>query len=218
MGIILLSQLFLIFLYIIYLIIKQDSEIESCFVTNKQINFQDCINLISTFEKLNNKDYSKVKKNITFYFSDNILTEAELNRIDDLIIDSYYDNYSKKFVAFRKADFFSKLINFTVLLASVIYFNLIFTSFNEYDSNLSLIIWQSVLTILLFIIPLVFYLTQVGVISLFLMMISVFFPNKGSIRLARVTFDEIIKSLKPGGRKTRVILQGPRIGRGILPF
>ncbi len=206
-------EFFLVSSFFLYLLLKRDNTDDSFFTQQKLNDKNNLLEIISTLEKINEIDYSSVKKKIIACFADNELSEPEIDRLEEYLVYAYFKGFKKRFTPFKKADGFLKLIYIFTLICSFVYFNLII--YNAADSqhliNNNLIWWQIFLSVILFIVPVLFWLIQLGVISLILTGLSGLLPNKGSVFRAQITIDELIKLLKPGGRNTPVELGRPNM-------
>jgi hypothetical protein len=206
-------HILLLLVYILYLIVKPDNLDDQYFIPKRQESEKELYKIITDLETTHKQDYSTIKKRITSYFSDNRLTDNESIKIENYIVDTYFQGFVDRLIPLKKADLFLKTINILTLIFSFIYFNLIIHSVAKKNDLLidNFIYWQIGISLLLFIVPLVFWLLQLGLLSMFLLVISLIFPNKGSLRRAQILIDEIIKSIKPGGRTTTVGIGKPTI-------
>jgi hypothetical protein len=206
-------HILLLLFYVLYLIIKPDNEEDQYFILKRQESEKELYKIITDLETTHKQDYSTTKKRITSYFADNRLTTNESIKIEQYLVDCYFQGFKDRLLPFKKADLFLKSLITLTLIISFIYFNSIIYFVAKENGLLTdnFIFLQIGISILLFIVPLVFCLLQLGLLSMLLLMFSFMFSSKGSLRRVQIIIDEIIKSIKPGGRTTTVGICKPTI-------
>lgn len=206
-------HILLLLVYVLYLIIKPDNVEDQYFIIKRQESEKELYKIITDLEATNKQDYSTTKKRITSYFADNRLSDRESIKIEQYIVNCYFQGFKDRVLPFKKADLFLKTISILTLIFSFIYFNSIIYYVAKENGLLTdnFIFLQIGISILLFIVPLAFWLLQLGLLSMLLLMFSFIFSNKGSLRRVQIIIDEIIKSIKPGGRTTTVGIGKPTI-------
>lgn len=197
----------IIIIYSLYLLLKTSNKQDEFFHVSRKIKKETIIARIKLLEEINDADYSADIKEIERYYSDGRITEAEASKMENIITNTYFNNFNTKWKAFKSADFGMKLLFIFLLLYGFVYVNLVFIAcYNKLEAfGLSKEIVLLIINCSL-ILPYLFSLTLLGFLSTFLSLLNVRFSERGGINRASITCEELVKSLKPGGRKTKIVL------------
>lgn len=182
-----------------------------------EIKEDNLIEQIRILGKINGEDYEEQVKQFRLFFADNVISEREYNEIDRFITKAYFNNFESRWIPFKKADIILLLVCVYVILASYFTLNSIIISSNEYKA-ISFVSFKnnfmnsssSLIEIIVigFILLYIFSLLILGSYSMIFTASSAIFPRKGNIVRRSYILDEMIKTLKPGGRLTTFMV-GP---------
>ena len=204
--ILLYSPLVLSGVYILYVLIKPNNESDEFFELSRKLTLENLMHRIDQLEKINNADYSKEKVRIKSFYKDHRLSQKEFDQLEDIITNTYFDGFQRKWTSFRKSDILLKAIFVFSIIGGFLLFGFIIYEINI-EKELELRIWHCILaTLILFPIPMVFIVMYLGLFSVLLSLLRFVFPQKGSLFRAAILSEELIKGLKPGGRSTEIDL------------
>jgi hypothetical protein len=193
-------------IYVIHLILKEPNENDEFFHLSAHTDKESIIRRIQLLEKLNNKDYSRDIKEIERFYSDGRITPREEEKIEKIITNSYFNQFEKRWSAYRMADPVMKAIFVFMLCYGFVFVTLVFTSIvaaNKYPIDATPYLLIANLSLIL---PYLFSLTLLGFFNMILAMCNLKFSNRGGLNRACLTAEELVRSLKPGGRKTEIVL------------
>ncbi len=194
-------------IYSLYLLIKTKNIQDEFFYLSRKTKKETILARIKLLEEINQTEYKSDIKEIEKYYSDGRITEAEANNLEKIITNAYFNNFKEKWSAFKRADFPLKFIFILSLLYGFVYVNLVFVAgfsqLHDVDVSLTVILIAVNASLIL---PYLFSLTLLGFLATFLAMLNLPFSEHGGINRAVITSEELVKALKPGGRKTRVQL------------
>lgn len=194
--------IFLSILLIIISFISPQNIHDQFFSYKNTLDRETIIKRLEYLEEINQKNYGDEKKKINGYFADNKLTDHELTLIEKIIINRYFDKFNKRWIAFRRSPFMLKTIFLLSLLNGFVVFGLILFLITE--ENVDPDWWAICLyPIGLFPMSLIIGFLFLGVLSMFFTVLT-FFTGRGSIIRISLLLDELLKSLKPGGRNTAI--------------
>lgn len=204
MVVIIFFHVGLVVLFLLYLLVKPDNKYDRIFQIKRHGNEQEMLSIVTELEQINQTTYPEFKKEVIHYFSDQRITNQEDIRLEDRLLDAFFLGFQRRMIPFKRADFLLKIIYLGTFILNLAYFNyLVYTmKFLDEYSLFKVILILGGVNLLLFLIPLLFSLFQLGLISMILSLFTAIFPAKGSIFRAQLTLDELIKLLKPGGRNT----------------
>ncbi len=168
-------------------------------------------------EEKNGAKYPKMYEFIEKYFQDKQLSTGELSRLEEFITHMYFNSFKQKWASFRQSNFLIKIYFFATLIVSIFHFNAVFFANHVPVSSLqvdwSLFIPLNTIGLIVSYVLFIGYLTFS---SMLLMVFSSIFGNKkGALVRTYITLDELVKCMKPGGRKTPVNMSSFRNFIGI---
>ncbi len=204
MVVIIFFHIGIVLLFLLYLVIKPDNQYDRLFQIKRHRNELEMLRIVNELEQINQTTYPEFKKEVIHYFSDQRITNQEDIRLEDRLLDAFFLGFQRRMIPFKRADFLLKLLYLGTFILNLAYFNYLVYTMNFLDecSLSKVVLILAAVNILLFLIPLLFSLFQLGLISMILSIFTAIFPAKGSIFKAQLTLDELIKLLKPGGRNT----------------
>lgn len=194
----------ILILFMLYLLVKPDNKCDRLFQIKRHKNEIEMLKIVDELEQINQTSYPNFKKEIVLYFSDLRITNQEDIRLEKKLLDTFFLDFQKRWIPFKRADFFLKIIYSGTFALNFFYFNyIVYTGWYLGDKPpAKMILILLGVNILLFLLPLLFALFQLGLISMVLSIFTAIFPGKGSVFRAQLTLDELMKLLKPGGRNT----------------
>ena len=144
------------------------------------------------------------RKNIDRYLNQYpMINETISTRIEYYFQTAYFNNFKEKYIAFKSAGL---LINSFVIIILVLT-NLGITAFGydylRFSQEYSFLKFYLLFSLILTPITILITVLQFLIIGVILSFISLF-DNSGKIRRFSVHLDEMVRSLKPGGRKAEV--------------
>lgn len=204
MVIIILFHVGLLVLFLLYLLVKPDNKYDRLFQIKRHSNETEMLKIVDELEQINQTKYPNFKKEVLLYFSDQRITNQEDIRLEKKLLDIFFLDFQKRWIPFKRADFFLKVIYSVTFVLNFFYFNyIVYTGWYLEDKSLTkMILILFSVNLLLFLLPLLFAFFQLGLISMILSIFTAIFPRKGSAFRAQLTLDELMKLLKPGGRNT----------------
>lgn len=201
-----LIPLSVIVVYAIYVLVKPQSETDEFFYLHKNLSQEALIRRIEILGNVHRKDFSKETEKIKRYFLDGILSEKELEYLEDLITRTYFDGFQKRWSVFRRAELVEKSV-FVFLFCSGILTTAIGTAYAmDRTPDFSDVVNGLLPALLLVPLPYIAILMILGILSFILSILRFTFPRKGSLLKATIFSEEFIKALKPGGRSTEIVL------------
>jgi len=204
----------LILFYILYLIFKEPSRDDLFFLMRNLQSQEKLLKTIDSLEIQNKSDYSYIRAKIRSFFADNRLSQGEIILIEEYLLNTYFEGFKSRFIAFKKADIYLKLIYVLSLIWSFVLFNIIIFEMTESKDFNEEKLWLHIgISVVFFVVPLLFWLVQLGLFSVVMLVISSMLPQIGSLNRAHLTLDELIKLIKPFGRNTPVKLGWPNQGQ-----
>jgi len=204
MAVIIFFHVGIVVLFLLYLVIKPDNKYDRLFQIKRHSNEHEMLSIVTELEQINQTSYPEFKKEVVHYFSDQRITNQEDIRLEDRLLDAFFLGFQRRMIPFKRADFFLKILYLGTFILNLAYFNyLVYTVKFLKECSLSEFILILIgANLLFFLIPLIFSLFQLGLISMILSPLTALFTSKGSIFRAQLTLDELMKLLKPGGRNT----------------
>jgi hypothetical protein len=204
MVVIILFHVGIVVLFLLYLLVKPDNKYDRLFQIKRHSNEHEMLRIVNELEQINQTTYPEFKKEVLHYFSDHRITNQEDIRLEYRLLEAFFLGFQKRMIPFKRADFLLKIIYLGTFILNLVYFNyLVYTmEFLDECSLIKVILILVGVNLLLFLIPLLFSLFQLGLISMILSIFTAIFPVKGSVFRAQLTLDELMKLLKPGGRNT----------------
>jgi hypothetical protein len=208
-----------VFVYGCFMVIKRPVIDDKFFHLAKRLEEQAIIERIIMLGEMNSKDYSKEIVQVKKYFQDGRITWGEAEAIEKIITNTYFNGFERRWIAFKKADpslkfFFIFCIAYSFFIINwIVYFG---TNTPKIGDNERLITYAIANGTL--ILPYIGTLILTGGLSTFLSFLDMVLDNKGGVTRAAITSGELVKALKPGGRSTKVILNGPSMSRMAGPF
>lgn len=207
-----LTPVLMMGVYICFLLILPASDEDKFFVSRDNPSLEHFLTRIGLLEKFTGKSFTMKKRVIISIFSERKISAHDRESIENNLISAYFGNFPNRWIALRKADPFLKVIFFTCFLFGFIYFNFILlniitpdqTSTNEVLSEENRRIILGGFNLFLCIIPLMMGLMTFALFSTILSLLCLLLPGKAKLSKALVFTEEMMKSLKPGGRKTPV--------------
>lgn len=195
----------LLVLYPIYVLFRPDREADRYFLfLGGTENKEFVIGYLEMLEIINNRSYARQIKRLEALFSKRKRNQRDSDRIEIIIQQSYFNQFNDRWIAFKRADWPLRILILLCLLAGILSFVSIIATIREDDPD-PLTFSVFLLYFLIGIIPtFLFSLIIVGAYSLFFTILSIVFPNRGSVIRRSIILDEVIKGLKPGGRDTPV--------------
>jgi hypothetical protein len=207
-----------IILYVIYVLLKPQSEADEFFHLHKNLSQQALIRRIELLGHFHKKDFSKEKETINRYFLDGNLSDKELENLENLITRAYFDGFHKRWSVFLRADWAEKGV-FLASLCSAIMTVAVVMSYAQHKSpDLSDFMYGLLLAVILFPFTYAMVLIILGLLSFVLSIFRFIFPVRGSLLKATIFSEEFVKALKPGGRSTEVVLPKSSIFPGGVGF
>ena len=201
-----LTPLFLMLGYIVYLLVKPKTRVDQFFELSRELTMDELLKRIEILEELNGAHYPGAKKNVRAFYADQKLSQRELDRLEDIITNKYFDDYKKRWISFQKADFVLKIILVLTILAGFYVFSFVVMSLNIVENKGLSIATGILIGIIMFPISFMCALIYLGVQTMVLTIVRFAFPSHGALFQANVIVEEFIKSFKPGGRNTPVNL------------
>lgn len=197
----------LIIIYSLYLLIKPKDKKDEFFHLSQKAKKETILERIKLLEEINDADYSRDKIEIEKYYRDGRITESEASKMEKIITNTFFDNFKTKWKAFKSADTGMKILFLFLIVYGFVYVNLVFIAGYKHldEFGLSLEITLLIINASL-LLPYLFSLTLLGFLSTFLAMLNLRFSERGGINRAAITSEELVKALKPGGRKTQIVL------------
>ncbi len=199
---VLLIPLAILLAQILYSLFKQDNRDDRFFRFHKRLKKDELLEGIRYLEQLNQADYSRPKQKVEKYFADNRLSDKELEYLEEMMINTYFGGFTNRWTSFRKSPFLLIVFFAAAILNGFIAFPYILYLVNSdpmkgvyADIGTCILI-----SILLFPVPLILGFLYIGFSSVFLQIATFVVPGKGAPKRASITLEEMIKSLKPGGR------------------
>lgn len=219
MIIVILFHAGMLLLFLLYLLVKPDNKYDRVFQIKRHRSETEMLKIVDELEQINQTSYPNFRKEVLLYFSDRRITNQEDIRLEKRLLEIFFLGFQKRWIPFKHADFFVKIIYSGTFAINLFYFNyLVYTVGYLGEKPLTTMLLSLVVTnLLLFLIPLLFALFQLGLISMILSVFTAIFSGKGSIFRAQLTLDELMKLLKPGGRNTPTDVgsfKGPKGGWG----
>jgi hypothetical protein len=204
MATLILFHVGILVLFLLYLLVKPDNKYDRIFQIKRHSDEIEMLKIVEELEQINQTSYPNFKKEVVLYFSDQRITNQEDIRLEKKLLDTFFLDFRRRWIPYRKADFFLKTIYLGTFVLNFFYFNyIVYTHWYLGDKPLAkMILILLVVNIILFLIPLLFALFQLGLTSMLLSIFTAIFPSKGSVFRAQLTLDEMMKLLKPGGRNT----------------
>jgi hypothetical protein len=201
-----LAPFLLAVIYSFYLLIKRKDMHDEFFHLSRKTKKETMLERIRLLEKINQADYRSDMIEIEKFYSDGRITEAEADKMEKIITNTYFNNFQSKWIAFKRAEFPMKALFILSLLYGFVYVNLVFIEgYNGFETDLSLELILIIVNVSL-ILPYLFSLTLLGFLATFISMLNLSFSEYGGINRATITSEELVKALKPGGRKTKIVL------------
>jgi hypothetical protein len=202
------APVIIIILYCFYLLIRQKNIHDDFFHLSRKTTKETMIERIKMLEEMNQVEYRLDIMEIEKIYKDGIVTESEADRMEEIITNSYFNNFYGKWSAFKHADLSMKIIFIMCLAYGFVYVNLIFVIGIPLSSRYPISVPTSAVIFMnaSLILPFLFSLVLLGFFSMFLSMLNIPFNEYGGINRAAITSTELIRSLKPGGRKTKIVL------------
>jgi hypothetical protein len=201
------APIIIILIYSFYLLLKPANAEDRFFHLSRKLKKEVIHERIKLLEQIHNEDYRSDIIEIDKFYRDGRITEAEGNKIEKIITNTYFNYFKGRWSAFRLAELPMKIIFILCLVYGFIYVNLVFIELHEKwrqpDLTLQITLLIVNCTLLL---PYLFSLTLLGFMTTFLSMLNLKFNERGGINRAAITSEELVKALKPGGRKTKVVL------------
>lgn len=202
-----LAPVFLTIIYSLYLLVRPKNIHDEFFHLSRKIKKETMLERIRLLEQINQCSYAGDRAEIEKFYSDGRITEAEAIKMEQIITNTYFNNFKNKWIAFSRADLSLKCLFIIFVVYGFFYVNLVFiagySQIKEPDYSLQATLIVLNATLLL---PYLFALTSLGFLAVFIAMLNLVFSERGGINRAAITTEELIKALKPGGRKTPVIL------------
>ena len=201
------APVFLCILYCIYLVIRPASRADQFFQLSRRTKKESILKRLKILGELNSFDYQMYDREIERFYADGRITEREATRIERIITNTYFDHFSGRWAAFRRADASLKFMFFLMLAYGFVYVNLaVMYGYDKlHDPGMSKTSAFVLANATLFL-PFVFGILLAGILIITLELFNSLFSRYGGINRAAITCEEMIQSLKPGGRDTRVIV------------
>lgn len=193
----------LLFIIIKAIIVKDvNDDIVFQFANLKDENFTR--QTVVFLEQRNQVNYPKMYDFIEKYYADNRLTETEKGKLEEFITHIYFNSFQKKWMAFRLANWTTKLFFLFVVFTAWIHFNSIF-----FAKGILIESWKidwgyfALTNVFGFIVVYVISAGYLTLSSMIIQIVSSFFKGKkGSLIKSYIFIDELVKCYKPAGRKT----------------
>ncbi len=179
-------------MYTLFLLIKPQSEADQFFSFHSKTDEPSTIRRFLILSRMNGRDYSAEMMEVKKMFSDKRLDEKELDRLDNMVKERYFDNsYSLK-VIWKRIDtslkWTSTVVVFSIAFAVCIGFGArMFAETPNHEIDYS----DPAIFNGFFFFPIGIILGSLlqGVYGAFLLVVSMFFPSRGSVTRARVCMD-----------------------------
>ncbi|MBN1118445.1 MAG: hypothetical protein JXA77_14635 [Bacteroidales bacterium] len=127
------------------------------------------------------------------------------NQLEKYFQVAYFDNFKDRWIAIRTAGIIIKLFIIVVLFSTHLGVAAFGYEYLDLASNTSFIGFYLARSILLSPVTLLITITEFLIFGVFFSFVSIF-DKTGKFRRFSVHLDEIIRSLKPGGRDTKILL------------
>jgi hypothetical protein len=179
-------------MHALFLILKKQSETDNFFSLHSKTDEKSLIRRFLLLSQMNGRDYSAEMLEVKNMFSDHKLDEREIERLDSIVVERYFDNSYALKTTWKRSDASLRWISFAIVLSIATALCIGFGArmfavrdHIEIDYN-DLAIFNG-----FFFLPLGILLGILlqGVYSAFLLVISMFIPSRGSVTRARVCMD-----------------------------
>ena len=209
------APLILIFLYVFYLLIRPKNMDDEFFHLSRKTGKDVMISRIKILEQINNRDYKSCITEIEKFYSDGIITESESDRMEEMITNMYFNNFKERWSAFKRAELPMKIIFIALIVYGFFYASLLVFIVYHQDKYATGFPFTGIIIVdVSLIFPYLLALTLLGFFALIISMFNLFFSNSGGVNRAAITSTELVRSLKPGGRKTEIVLPNNRFPSG----
>ena len=189
-------------LYLLYLLLKPESKSDQFFINYDSLSKITLIEKIELLEKLNGMNYEKEKEKIS-KIKDGKFSNRGSEMLEEILTNTYFNGFEKRWIAFKKADLLLKLIYILSLVVGFYIFGYILFLINSNDNN-EVDSFIFLIPIILFPFSLLISLIYLGFMTIVFTLLRFVLPKNGALIRANVHLDELIKALKPGGRNTRI--------------
>lgn len=177
--------------YFIALIFKKENQEDRFFIHEEFCTKEFMQNRLSLLEQIKNKEIPEAHERLDYYEIKSRKIGKKISyfsdAFDDFLIFHYFNKFENRWIAFLNAYLIEKIV---------------FIAFMSYGFFLTFLI--SPYLIILFPLPIIISFLSFGFYSIPFQFFQGIFPRKGSFRSATVHFDEMMRSLKFGGRKAKL--------------
>lgn len=208
MLVLILCPFILIVIYSAYLLVKKPSRDDVFFHLSRVPDERILENRITMLEEINGEDYSEEKEKIARFFEDRRITQAEADAIEKLFANTYFGGFKKKWIAFSKADPMLRMIFIICLVYGFFVCNLIFLEGVQKKVSDEYRTLVQVAVNITLVLPYLIGAVTFGLLGLIMQFFSMTMGDRGGVSRAAVICEELLKGLKPGGRKTQIVLNG----------
>lgn len=179
-------------MYTLFLLFKPQNEADQFFSFHAKTDEPSTIRRFLILSRMNGRDYSAEMMEVKKMFADKRLDEKELDRLDNLVKERYFDNSYSLRVVWKRIDsslkWTSFVVVFSVATAVCIGFGArMFAEAPNHEIDYS----DPAIFNGFFFLPIGIILGSLlqGIYGAFLLVVSMFFPGRGSVTRARVCMD-----------------------------
>lgn len=199
-----LSHPFYLIVFAICLLVKKQNIRDKYFVFMYPLKKESVISRLELLKTLNPAKYKLHHENIeSVLVKYRRLNSSISNKLEYYFQSLYFNNFKDRFIAFKTAPVTLKIFILLIILTSNLIVSLYFYDILEFTEKFSFLQFYLFFSIILIFVTLLFVIIELFVLGLFLSFFSLF-DTSGKIRRISVHLEEIIRSVKPGGRKTKI--------------
>lgn len=183
---------YLMAMHAVFLILKKQSEADNFFSLHSKTDEKSLIRRFLLLSQMNGRDYSAEMMEVKNMYSDQRLDEREIERLDNIVKERYFDNSYALKTTWKRSDTSLRWISFAIVFSIAIAVCIGFGARMFADTKNQEIDYSD-LNIFngFYFLPIGLILGALlqGIYGAFLLMISMFFPSRGSVTRARVCMD-----------------------------
>ncbi|MDG1260961.1 MAG: hypothetical protein P8H59_04275 [Flavobacteriales bacterium] len=172
--------------------VKKQSAEDKFFSFGRKATEESMIQRFFLLSKMNGKDYSAEMMRVKSYYADNYLSDAEAERLDNMIVSRFFDDSYKLKVVWKRTDPLLRVLSIALVLCIACLFtlgvggNVFEESFKKSEGLIGAFL---IMGFILFPIGLLLGGIFQGFYNMLLSFLYILFPSVGSLSRTTITLD-----------------------------